>query len=225
MRCIVIAIDGPAASGKSTAARLVAERLNAGFIDTGAMYRAVTLAAMEAGCNLADERELVKVMQGTEFGFKAERGKMLVSINGIDRTERIRETDVTAKSRYAASAPEIRRRLVEIQRRIAAAEKKDYLVTEGRDQGTAAFPDARVKFFLTAEVKVRARRRQAELFAQGQKADIEEVQRAIEARDTSDRERSTGPLKPAEDAIIIDTTNLDIEGVTELLVRNIREHV
>jgi len=210
---LVITIDGPAASGKSTVARLVAQKLGASFLDTGAMYRAVTLAAMKAGVDMSDEKKLLGVMGASKFQFSVKDGLTMVSIDGVDVSDEIRSPEVTAKARYIASAAMVREKLVRMQRQFAAGEKK--IVTEGRDQGTVAFPDAGIKFYLTARIAERARRRQAELRAKGIDSGIEEVQASLEKRDRSDQSRTVGPLKIAKDAIIIDTTNLNIEEVVE----------
>ncbi|MCX5643098.1 MAG: (d)CMP kinase [Phycisphaerae bacterium] len=218
---LVITIDGPAGSGKSTVARRLADRLDATFLDTGAMYRAITLAAVRDGADLGEERRLVQVVEGHRFDFEAVRGKMLVSIDGQDVTEAIRDSDLTAKVRYAASAPLVRERLVQMQRAFAAQHAR--IVTEGRDQGTVAFPDADVKFYLTADATERARRRKAELDAQGEPADLQQIRQAIEARDKSDENRAVGPLKAAQDAVTVDTTGLTIEQVVERLYRHVEE--
>jgi cytidylate kinase len=160
---LIVTIDGPAASGKSTAARLLAGKLGASFLDTGAMYRAVTFSAMQAGVDMSDEDQLLEVMDKSDFQFTAHEDRMLVRIDGNDVTERLRDQQVTANARYIASAPKVRERLVLMQRQFAADQKK--IVTEGRDQGTIAFADADVKFFLTAEPGERAKRRRAELGA------------------------------------------------------------
>jgi cytidylate kinase len=210
---MVITIDGPAASGKSTVARLVAQKLGASFLDTGAMYRAVTLAAMKAGVDMSDEKELLGVMRTSKFQFSVKDGLTMVSIDGVDVSDEIRSPEVTAKARYIASAAMVREKLVRMQRQFAAGEKK--IVTEGRDQGTVAFPDAGIKFYLTARIAERARRRQAELRAKGIDYGIEEIQASLEKRDRSDQSRTVGPLKIAKDAIIINTTDLSIEEVVE----------
>jgi cytidylate kinase len=213
---MVITIDGPAASGKSTVARLVAQKLGASFLDTGAMYRAVTLAAIKAGIDMSDEKKLLGVIRTSKFQFSVKDGLMRVSMDGVDVTDEIRSPEVTEKSRYIASAAMVREKLVQMQRQFAAGKEK--IVTEGRDQGTVAFGDADMKFYLLADVAERARRRQAELLAKGDTANLEEIQRAIEERDKSDQMRAVGPLKPAEDAIIIDTTDLSIEEVVEKIL-------
>jgi cytidylate kinase len=220
MADLVITIDGPAASGKSTAARLLARKLAASFLDTGAMYRAVTLAAMCADVNLNDEQKLIEVTQKYNFQFSEKSGEMNVRIDGSDVTEQIRNPDVTANARYIAAAPRVREKMVQMQRRYAASRQK--IVTEGRDQGTVAFSDANIKFFLTADLAERARRRQAELGISKSQSAID-IQQAIEQRDKSDQERAVGPLKPAEDAIIVDTTNLSIEQVVDKLADYVKE--
>ena len=218
---MVITIDGPAASGKSTVAKLLAEKLGASFLDTGAMYRAVTLAAIEAKVDMRNEEKLLEIMQTTDFQFSAKEDKMAVYIDGVDVTEQIRQPQVTANTRHIASKASLREKLVEIQRQFAAGQKK--IVTEGRDQGTVAFPDANIKFYLTADPSERARRRQAELLAKGCRENLEQIHRAIEERDKSDESRTVGPLRPANDAIVIDTTNLSLQEVVEKVLCCVRE--
>ena len=218
---MIITIDGPAASGKSTMARLLAEKLDASFLDTGAMYRAVTLAAMQAGVDLNDELKLLDIAQTREFKFSVEAGETTVCIDSVDVTERIRDPEVTANARYIAGAPKVRAELVRMQRRFATARHK--IVTEGRDQGTVAFGDADVKFFLTAGAAERARRRQADLKAKNNNQSLEQIQRAIEERDRSDENRAVGPLKPADDAIVVDTTDFTIDEVVEKLLMFVKE--
>jgi cytidylate kinase len=221
MADLIITIDGPAASGKSTVARLLAEKLDASFLDTGAMYRAVTLAAMQAGVGLNDELKLLDIAQNCEFQFSVEAGKTIVCIDNVDVTERIRDPEVTANARHIAGTPEVRDELVQMQRQFAADRQR--VVTEGRDQGTVAFADADVKFFLTADLVERARRRQADLGGKDSSQSLEQIQRAIEERDKSDESRAVGPLKPADDAIVADTTDLSIDEVVEKLLTLVKE--
>lgn len=216
---LIITIDGPAASGKSTAARLLAEKLGADFLDTGAMYRAVTLAAMQDGADLSSEKQLLGVLKKNRFRFTVKEHRMKVDINDIDVAEQIRAPEVTANARYIASAAGVRKELVKMQRQFAAGCEK--VVTEGRDQGTVVFPDAGIKFYLTADINERARRRQTELSAGRDQSGLEEVKKAIEARDRSDESRAVGPLKPAEDAVVVDTTDLTIEQVVEKLLKTV----
>ena len=214
MADLIITIDGPAASGKSTVAAKLAEKLGAGFLDTGAMYRAVTLAAMQTSVDMSDESKLLDVLDKKKFQFVMKNNKMTVAIDGVDVTAQLRRADVTANARYIASSAKMRSRLVEMQRQLADRESK--IVTEGRDQGTVAFPDANRKFYLTAAPAERAKRRAKE---QGltSPADIEQIQRDIEARDKSDQCRAVGPMKPAANAVTVDTTNLTIEEVVSRL--------
>jgi cytidylate kinase len=221
MTDIVITIDGPAASGKSTVARLLAERLDAKFLDTGAMYRAVTLAAVGDGAALEDGEQVVGVIEKHRFDFEPLAGKMLVRIDGQDVTEAIRDAKLTDKVRHVAAAPRVRKQLVRMQRAFAAVHRR--VVAEGRDQGTVVFPDAQVKFYLTADAAERARRRGVELAAQGTEADVRQIQKAIEARDRSDEKRAVGPLRPAPGALHVDTTGLSIEEVVECVYRQVEE--
>ena len=221
MASLVVTIDGPAGSGKSTVARLLAEKLGATFLDTGAMYRAVTLAAMRTGLDLSVEDNLLKVIDETDFTFSAAPNEMKVLIDSKDATEHIRDSEVTANARFAASVPKVRAALVEMQRRFAA--DRQMIVTEGRDQGTVAFPDAHLKFYLTADARQRAVRRHAELQGKGNSQSVEKIQEAIEKRDESDQSRSVGPMKPADDAITVDTTQLTIEEVVDKLLSCVRE--
>lgn len=217
MNELVVTIDGPAGSGKSTVARLAAEKLEAGFLDTGAMYRAVTLAAMRAETDMNDAAQLLTVLEDNSFEFGFDGDAMKVSINGTDAAEAIRKPEVTANAKYIASQPAIRNQLVDMQRQFAKSHKR--IVTEGRDQGTIAFADADYKIFLTANPKERARRRQTQLAETGTHLPLEKIQEDIEIRDKSDQLRSVGPLKPADDAVIIDTTGLTIDQVVEKIVQ------
>ncbi|MBN2317271.1 MAG: (d)CMP kinase [Sedimentisphaerales bacterium] len=215
MTDLIVTIDGPAASGKSTVARLLAQKLGASFLDTGAMYRAVTLAAMKDRVDLSNEDALLDALQRHKFRFSVRAGRMCISIDAVDVTDLIRHPQVTANARYIAAAPKVREKLVEMQRRFAADREK--IVTEGRDQGTVAFADADVKFYLTADPAERARRRQAELETKDDGETLEQTQKALEERDQSDQNRDVGPLKTADDAIIVDTTHLDIDQVVDKL--------
>jgi len=221
MADLIITIDGPAASGKSTAARLLAEKLGASFLDTGAMYRAVTLAAMQAEVDMSDEDKLLGVIETSKFQFSLKEGTMVVCLDGMDVTEQIRQPQITANARHIASLPKAREKLVQMQRQFAAGRQK--IVTEGRDQGTVAFSDADIKFYLTADSIERARRRQAEMRAKGGDESLEQIQKDIEERDKSDEDRTVGPLRPAEDAIVVDTTDLSIEEVVEKLLDYAKE--
>jgi cytidylate kinase len=221
MAKLVITIDGPAGSGKSSAAKLLAARIGAAFLDTGAMYRAATLAAMQNRCDLNDIKQLEKIIDETNFEFEMKSGQMAVKINGSDITEEIRDPQVTANVYFIASAQSLRERLVRMQREIAAEYEK--IVTEGRDQGTVAFPDAEFKFFLTADSAQRAKRRAKELTGNGHKVDINKLQEEIEKRDKQDTTRKIAPLIPAADAKLVDTTSLTLEQVVEKILELIKK--
>jgi len=213
---MIITIDGPAGSGKSSVAKIVAERLSAAFLDTGAMYRAVTFATMCEDVDIEDECALLAILNTKKFHFDISGGQMVVNIDGYDATEAIRRQEVTRNVKYIAGSPMVRRRLVELQRQFA--EENEAIVTEGRDQGTVAFPDADYKFFLIADPAERARRRHLELTEKGEDVDIKKLEEDIRKRDASDTNRTHSPLVKAEDAIEIDTTPLDLNGVVEKIL-------
>ncbi|MFA6186553.1 MAG: (d)CMP kinase [Phycisphaerae bacterium] len=209
MAKLVITIDGPAGSGKSSTAKLLAGKIGAAFLDTGAMYRAATLAAMQAGCRLDDVSALEKIIDNTKFEFSTAAGRLAVKIDGSDVTEKIRDPQITDNVQFVASEPVLRQRLVKMQQAFAAQHQK--IVTEGRDQGTVVFPDADFKFFLTAQADARTKRRAAELTEKGLQVDAGKLQQEMEKRDMSDKNRKTAPLVPAKDAVIIDNTDLTLE--------------
>lgn len=210
----VVTIDGPAGAGKSTAARMLAERLGWRFLDTGAMYRVVTLAAIRGGVDLEDARALDLLAAGLDVLFPPG----LVLLAGEDVTAAIREVGVTRASRFIADCAGVRARLVEWQRAFARVED---VVTEGRDQGTIVFPDACRKFFVTASDEERARRRRQDLLARGEEMSLEAVLADQKARDARDAARAIAPMRPADDAEIVDTTGLAIGDVVELLYRKV----
>ncbi len=220
MKNSVITIDGPAGSGKSTAAKILAKRLGFGFLDTGAMYRAAALAAMRAGIDITDRTALKRVLDESDFEFLTDDGALRAVLNGVDVTEQIRDPLVTDNVGKIAPVDFVRDELVKMQREFAA--KAGSIVTEGRDQGTVVFPDAKVKFFLTAAVGERARRRFEELKANGCDVDIKEIEDAIALRDLNDSQRKIAPLRKADDAVEIDTTGLDIEGVVAKLLEVVK---
>jgi len=214
----VIAIDGPAGSGKSTVSKRIARKLDLLYIDTGAMYRALTLKAMRQGLDLEDSSALVKLVRSARIDLKEDGGRLGVFLDGEDVSELIRTPELTKNVKYIARVPEVRGEMVRLQRAIG---ERAGAVLEGRDIGTVVFPDADYKFYLDADVEERARRRHKELVDSNQKVDLEEIKKDVVARDESDMKREVGALKKAEDAILIDTTNLSIDEVVEKLLSHI----
>jgi cytidylate kinase len=212
---MIITIDGPAGAGKSTVARRLARRLGFRFLDTGAMYRAVALAGMRHGVDWSRPAELAGLARRLVIEPIDER----VLLDGEDVSEAIRSSEVTAVSRFAADNAEVRQHLVALQRRIA--EGRD-IVTEGRDQGTVAFPDARCKIFLTATPEERSRRRLEDLKARGEHATFEEVYAAQQERDRQDSARSIAPMVPAPDAVEVPTDGLTVDQVVDRLESLVR---
>jgi CMP/dCMP kinase len=208
---MIVAIDGPAGSGKSTVARGVARRLGFTYLDSGALYRAVTLAALESGTDLDDGAALARLAADARIELRdREHDYVHVMLDGRDVSEEIRAPEVTGESSRVAAHREVRAALLAKQRGLIAA--GNYVV-EGRDIGTVVAPDAPIKAFLTADPAERARRRAAELKRRGLEAQADEVRRAIEQRDRLDSTRSAAPLRTAEDAVVIDTTELDAAAV------------
>jgi len=215
---MIIAIDGPAGAGKSTVTRKLAERLDFMFLDTGAMYRAVTLIALESEIPLDDSQRLAEIARTIELRFDGDT----VFINGQDRSEDIRTPEVTRKIKSVADAVEVREHLVDLQRRIAST--GDF-VSEGRDQGTVAFPNAECKIFLTASRRFRAIRRSLQLKAAGKNVTVEEVISDMNIRDYNDENRRVGRLMKAEDAIEVNTDNKTIEEVVDELEQIAKERI
>jgi cytidylate kinase len=217
---MVITLDGPAGSGKSTVAQQVAERLGYDFLDTGAMYRAIGLAALRREADLDNPRELEFVAQHAHIEFDWSRRPPGVILNGEPVGHLLRAGEPTRAASKVAKVPAIRRLLVEQQRRIGREHPN--IVTEGRDQGSVVFPDARFKFYLDAEPSVRARRRAEQLRKRGEIVDFDEIHRQILERDERDRTRSDGPLVVPEGAVRIDTTSMTLDAVVELIVNTVR---
>jgi cytidylate kinase len=212
---MIVTIDGPAGAGKSSAARLLAARLGFEVLDTGAMYRAVTLAALRARLDLRDQRALGLLLEAMRVELPADR----VLLNGEDVTGRIRTTEVTAASGPVADSPVVRGQLVQWQR--AAAAGRD-MVCEGRDQGTVVFPDAAAKFFLQADPFERARRRHREMTARGEAVPLPDIVAAQEARDRRDAARDLAPMVPAADAVLLDSTALTLDQVVDRMEQEVR---
>jgi cytidylate kinase len=213
---MIITIDGPAGAGKSSAARALARQIGFEFLDTGAMYRAVALAALRAGVPLDDGAALGRLAEGLRLELTAGR----VLLDGEDVTGLIRTGEVTAATSPVADAQPVRRRLAALQRGVA--EGRD-MVCEGRDQGTVVFPDAACKFFLVADPAERARRRQREMAARGEAVDLEALLTAQAERDRRDAIRDLAPMRPAPDAVLLDTTRLTLDEVVRLMEAEVRK--
>ncbi|MBM7556468.1 (d)CMP kinase [Halanaerobacter jeridensis] len=217
---LVIAIDGPAGAGKSTVAKRVADTLSYIYIDTGAMYRALTLKALKQGLNLADEDEVAAMAKETEVKFKKVNEKEKVILDGVDVTDKIRTNKVSNNVSLVAKIKAVRERLVKLQREMAA---QGGVVMDGRDIGTVVLPDADLKVFLNATVEERTMRRYEDLKESGEEVDFEKLKEEIIRRDEIDKNREVSPLKKAEDANEVDTTNLSISEVVEEILNLCQE--
>lgn len=218
-KAFVIAIDGPAGSGKSTVSKLIAKSLGLLYIDTGAMYRALTLKAMRNGLDLNSESSLTRLAVSTNIDLKEAKGSLSVLLDGEDVSGSIRTPELTNNVKYIARVPGVRKEMVRLQRAIG---ERSGAVLEGRDIGTVVFPDADYKFYLDASIAERAKRRHKELVESGTKVRLESIKSDVAARDESDIKRSVGALKAANDAVVIDTTELSIDEVVEKILSYIR---
>jgi cytidylate kinase len=215
---MIVTIDGPAGAGKSTTAKALAQRLGFEYLDTGAMYRAVTLAVLRAGVDPARTDALRNLLAGVRL----ELPPGAVVVDGVDVTSDIRKPEVTAASGAVADSRLVRTFLVDQQRAIVAGRS---IICEGRDQGTIVFPGAECKFFLDADPLERARRRHAELAGHGESITVESVLRDQEARDRRDAARDLAPMVPAADAIRIDSTHLNLDQVVDCMEREVRKRI
>ena len=218
-----IAIDGPAGAGKSTLARALARELGYLYVDTGAIYRTVALRAREAGADPSDPEQVSPLLKDLDLRMDyGGDGVQRMYLSGRDVTEAIRENEVSALASQVAALPAVREFLLEFQRKQA---REHNVVMDGRDIGTVVLPQAGVKIFLTAAPEARARRRTAELLQRGQDANFDEILREIRQRDEQDENRPVAPLRQAEDAALLDTTNLDLKGSLEALLTLVRERL
>lgn len=219
---ISIAIDGPAAAGKSTVAKLVAEKLFFIYIDTGAMYRALTLKALTKDVNLENAMELYTLLTQTQIQLVPEKGGQFVYLDGNDVTDKIRSQEVTNSVSIVSKHQSVREEMVSRQQRLAEG---GGVVMDGRDIGTHVLPQAEVKVFLVASVEERAIRRHTENLEKGYSSDLQQLKEEIEKRDKLDSEREVAPLKKASDAVLIDTTALSIEQVVNRIVALANERI
>ena len=217
---MIVAIDGPAASGKSTTAKMVAKKLEMTYLDTGAMYRAVTLALLRSNTDLDDYDSVCQVVDELELDIYDKGSKTIVKLDGEDVSQAIRSMPVTENVSAVSAMKYIRQTMVEIQRNIG---KKTNCVVEGRDIGTVVFPDAEFKIFMVADVNMRAERRFKDFYEMGENRSFQEVLADLKRRDEKDSTRAYSPLQKADEAIEIDTSMLSIDQQVEKIINLVRE--
>lgn len=222
MKKINIAIDGPAGAGKSTIAKSLAKSRNMVYVDTGAMYRAIGLYCSRKGIAGDDEKNIVGELDKINVSLAYESGEQVVYLNGENVNGLIRTPEAGAMASAVSVYPDVRSKMVELQQALA---KKTSVVMDGRDIGTVVLPNAEVKIYLTASAEVRAKRRYDELVAKGMDCDLVRLQKEIEERDYRDMNRETSPLKQAEDAVLLDTSELNIEEVVAAMQKIIAEKI
>lgn len=215
-----IAIDGPAGAGKSTIARRVAKELAFVYVDTGAMYRAMALYLIRSGAGKEDVKEFGRLCQGADISIEYREGEQTVILNGENVTPLLRTEEVGNMASVSSADPKVREKLLDLQRKLAASMS---VVMDGRDIGTTILPDADVKIYLTASSQKRAERRYKELTEKGIACCLDEIRRDIEERDRRDMNREISPLRQAEDAVLVDSSDMTIEEVTERILQICRE--
>ena len=211
-----VAIDGPAGAGKSTIAKLVAKEKGYVYVDTGAMYRGLAIHFLENGIEAEETGKIVEACKDADVTIRYEDGQQQVYLNGKNITAKLREEAVGNMASKSSAIPEVRAKLLELQRDLA---RKENVIMDGRDIGTCVLPDADVKVFLTASVETRAKRRYDELVEKGVSCDLEEIARDIAERDERDSTREIAPLKQAEDAVLVDSSRMTIEEVVAAIVK------
>lgn len=219
-RQLVITIDGPAGSGKSTVSKTLAEKISYVYLDTGALYRAIAYLVHEKKIMPDDVEHLSKLCNEIVISLETINGRIRIIIDGDDVTEKIRTEEIGFLASQISAVPVVRETLLSIQREVGRA---GGVVAEGRDMGTVVFPHADIKFYLVADVIERSRRRYEELIERGEKVDLEEIRQSLRVRDQQDSERSIAPLRAAEDAVIIDSTFRDVAEVVDTMKRIIEE--
>lgn len=205
-----VAVDGPAGAGKSTIARAVAKKMDLIYVDTGAMYRAMALFMLKEKVALDDREGIVEKCRQADITIRYEGGEQVVILNGENVNAFLRTEEVGNAASAVSPVPEVREKLVELQKRLAA---QSDCIMDGRDIGTCVLPDARLKIYLTAGSAVRARRRYDELAAKGETCDLQKIQTDIEERDYRDMHREVSPLRQAEDAVVVDTSDMSVDEV------------
>jgi len=219
---INVAIDGPAGAGKSTIAKLIAKKMGYIYVDTGAMYRAMALHFMRNGIAPDDNEEISRLCDSADISIIYQNGVQVVLLNGENVNDYLRTEEVGNMASTTSVYGDVRKKLLELQHKLAATSD---VVMDGRDIGTVVLPNAQVKIFLTASSKVRAKRRYDELTAKGEKADIDMIEADIIERDSRDMNRAISPLKQAEDAVLVDTSDMTIEEVVENILSIIKSKI
>lgn len=215
-----IAIDGPAGAGKSTIAKKVAKELSFIYVDTGAMYRAMALYLHRNGIPADDAEKIAAACGGAEISIEYRDGEQVVLLGGENVNPYLRTGEVSAMASKSSAVPQVRTRLVQLQQELAAAQN---VVMDGRDIGTVVLPDARVKIYLTASVEVRARRRFLEMQEKGEPADFDQIAAEIAERDHRDMTREVSPLRQADDAVLVDTSDMTIDQVTQRILEIVKD--
>lgn len=215
-----IAIDGPAGAGKSTIAKEISKRMGCHYVDTGAMYRAMALFIVKSGISMNDSAAISEKCKEADIVVTYEDNAQIVWLNGENVNGQIRTQQVGEMASVTSANPDVRRKLVELQQKLASTTD---IIMDGRDIGTCVLPEATVKIYLTASVEVRAKRRYDELIAKGEKADLDVVAEEIRIRDERDMTRDISPLKQADDAILVDTSDMGVEEVIETIMKLARE--
>lgn len=211
-----IAIDGPAGAGKSTIAKRVAKELSFIYVDTGAMYRAMALYLIRQGVDPASRQDIVEKCGGADISIEYQNGEQIVLLNGENVNAWLRTEEVSNMASVSSAVPEVRQKLLSLQQTLAA---RNNVVMDGRDIGTTILPDAQVKIYLTASSLTRAKRRYLEMSERGESCSLEEIQKDIEERDERDMNREVSPLKQAEDAVYVDSSDMNIEEVVDTILR------
>lgn len=221
-KLLLITIDGPAGAGKTTVSRMLSERLGYKYIDTGALYRGVAMEAKKAGISHDDDAGLEMLCGSLRLEFVQDKDGLHLFSNGTDINGEIRTPEMSMLASVVSARPVVRKYLLTLQRELG---KRKGAVFEGRDMGTVVFPEADIKFYLNASIRTRAIRRYKELSDKKDSFTIEEIERDIMCRDKNDSTRALAPLKPAEDAIKIDSTDLDVESVVNLMISHVQKHL
>ena len=222
IKMIAVAIDGPAGAGKSTLARAVAKRLSYIYVDTGALYRSIALNAVRNNVEISNSGEIEKMLEKTKIELKFINDEQRVFLNGEDVSDKIRTSEISMAASSISALPAVRSFLLELQRELA---RKNNVIMDGRDIGTVVLPNAQVKIFLTASPECRAKRRYDEYIAKGKQENYEEILESIKQRDYNDSHRAIAPLKAADDAVLVDTSDDTPQQSVERIVKIIEEKV